>query len=186
MDKLNIPGFGQRGVKTALATMLCAFLYALIGRNPTFACIGVIFGMGANLKDSILNGGNRFIGTLIGGFLGMALYSIYLNVFDGKNELLILPLLFIGTLLLVSLSLTFKWPGAVQPGGVVLCIILYNTPSDVYIVYSLNRMLDTGVGVLLAIIINVLVSKERVDKLLHKSKTEEVKNLDNVNYNDIK
>lgn len=184
MKNFNIPGFGQRGVKTALATMLCAFFYALIGRNPTFACIGVIFGMGSNLKDSILNGGNRFIGTIIGGFLGMSLYSVYLNIFEAKHEFLLLPLLFIGTLLLVSLSLVFKWPGAVQPGGVVLCIILYNTPPEVYISYSLNRMLDTGIGVFFAIIINILLSRERVDKLLHKSKITKMQNLeefDNIN-----
>lgn len=175
MKNLNIPGFGQRGVKTALATMMCAFFYAFTNRNPTFACIGVIFGMGANLKDSILNGGNRLIGTIIGGFLGMGLFSIYINVFKESNEIFLLPLLFIGTLFLVSASLIFKWPGAVQPGGVVLCIILYNTSADVYIPYSLNRMLDTGIGVLFAITINLLLSRDRVDHILYKLRLKEVK-----------
>ncbi|MFI3228266.1 MAG: aromatic acid exporter family protein [Clostridia bacterium] len=178
MKKIKIPGFGQRGVKTALATMLCAFFYAFTSRNPTFACIGVIFGMGANLKDSILNGGNRLIGTIIGGCLGMILFSIYINVFGASNEIYLLPLLFIGTLLLVSASLIFKWPGAVQPGGVVLCIILYNTPIDVYMTYSLNRMFDTGVGVVFAILINVLISRERVNKMLYKLKLRDLKDLE--------
>ncbi|WP_249028621.1 FUSC family protein [Tannockella kyphosi] len=168
MKKIKIPGFGQRGFKTALTTMLCAFLYALIGRNPTFACIGVIFGMGSNLKDSILNGGNRLIGTIIGGFLGIGLFTIYIYVFHASNEFLLLPLLGIGTLLLVSLSLIFKWPGAVQPGGVVLCIILYNTASELYVTYSLNRMFDTGVGVVLAIVINVIFSRTAVNQFLHR------------------
>ena len=178
MKKIKIPGFGQRGVKTALATMLCAFFYAFTSRNPTFACIGVIFGMGASLKDSILNGGNRLIGTIIGGFLGMGLFSIYVHIFNERHELLLLPLLFIGTLLLVSSSLVFKWPGAVQPGGVVLCIILYNTSSDLYISYSLNRMFDTGVGVLFAIFINVILSRKLVNKLLYKLKFKDLKDLE--------
>lgn len=184
MKKIKIPGFGQRGVKTALATMMCAFFYAFTNRNPTFACIGVIFGMGANLKDSILNGGNRLIGTIIGGCLGIFLFTIYIKVFNASNEVFLLPLLFIGTLLLVSASLIFKWPGAVQPGGVVLCIILYNTPVDVYVAYSLNRMLDTGVGVVFAILINILLTRERVNKLLYKLKLKDFKDLeefDNVN-----
>ncbi len=174
----KIPGFGQRGVKTAAATMLCALLYALIDRNPTFACIGVIFGMGANLKDSILNGGNRLIGTIIGGCLGMGLFTIYLYGFGASNEVLLLPLLFIGTLLLVSASLIFKWPGAVQPGGVVLCIILYNTPVDVYIPYSLNRMVDTGIGVVFAILVNIIFSRERVDAMLHRLNLRDFKHME--------
>ncbi len=177
----KIPGFGQRGVKTAAATMLCAFIYALIDRNPTFACIGVIFGMGANLKDSILNGGNRLIGTIIGGFLGMGLFSIYIYAFGADNEIILLPLLFIGTLLLVSASLIFKWPGAVQPGGVVLCIILYNTPVDVYISYSLNRMIDTGMGVLFAIFVNIVFSRERVNSMLYKLHLRDMKHLEDFN-----
>lgn len=174
----KIPGFGQRGVKTATAAMLCALLYTVVGRNPTFACIGVIFGMGANLKDSILNGGNRLIGTIIGGCLGMILFTIYVYAFGADNQFVLLVMLFIGTLLLVSSSLIFKWPGAVQPGGVVLCIILYNTAVDVYIPYSLNRMVDTGIGVIFAIVVNIIFSRERVNVMLHRLKLKDMKNLD--------
>ena len=39
-------------------------------------------------------------------------------------------------------------------GGVVLCILLFNTPTDTYISYALNRILDTGIGVLTAIFVN--------------------------------
>ncbi len=173
----KIPGFGQRGVKTAMATMLCALLYALIDRNPTFACIGVIFGMGANLKDSILNGGNRLIGTIIGGMLGMGLFTFYIYVCGAEDEIILLPLLFVGTLLLVSASLIFKWPGAVQPGGVVLCIILYNTPVDVYVSYSVNRMVDTAIGVMFAIFVNVVFSRERVNAMMETLKFKDLRHM---------
>ena len=39
---------GQRNLKTALAATLCAIGYFLIDRNPTFACIGAIFGVGSD------------------------------------------------------------------------------------------------------------------------------------------
>ena len=133
---------GQRNIKSALAATLCALLYFVIGRNPTFACIGAIFGMGSDMGNSRLNGGNRFFGTIIGGVLGM--------------------LLFIGVVVLILVSQTFHWPGAVQPGGVVLCIILFNTPVETYISYSIWRMIDTGVGVAIALLINYLLPRERV------------------------
>jgi len=72
MDKSNIlsmPKVGMRNIKTATAAALCALIYLFFpGRSPAFACIGAIFGMGGNLEQSKLHGGNRFFGTIIGGF----------------------------------------------------------------------------------------------------------------------
>ena len=62
---------GWRTIKTAVTAMLVAMVYCLLDRNPAFACIGVIFGMGMDIPDSIKNGGNRLFGTLIGGLLSI-------------------------------------------------------------------------------------------------------------------
>ena len=154
---------GMRNLKTALAATLCALLYFPFKRNPTFACIGAIFGMGSDMRNSWLNGGNRLFGTIIGGFIGMGLFHVYVQIYPrGETRLLLFPLLFVGVILLVQSCLFFKWPGGIQPGGVVLCIILFNTPVDTYVSYSLNRMLDTGIGVIIALLINLLLPRERV------------------------
>ncbi len=155
-----LPHIGLRNLKTAIAASLCALIYELIDRNPTFACIGAIFGMGADMENSKLHGGNRLFGTVIGGFLGMILFRFYLIFYpDGGNHPALMIFLFIGVIILILLSQYF-WVGAVQPGGVVLCIILFNTPTDTYISYALNRMLDTGVGVVMALAINWLFPRE--------------------------
>ncbi len=155
---------GQRNIKTAAAATLCALLYFLVDRNPTFACIGAIFGLGSDMENSRLNGGNRFFGTVIGGLLGMVLFRLYICVYpNGESHFLILILLFIGVVLLILASVKFQWPGAVQPGGVLLCIILFNTPVDTYISYSVNRMIDTGIGVLIALLINRIFTRERIE-----------------------
>ena len=161
---------GMRSFKTALAAVLCALLYLPFERNPTFACIGAIFGLGNSFENSKLNGGNRFFGTIIGGVLGIILFRIYIIFYpDGSNQhFLMIVMLFIGVLLLIITSRICGWPGAVQAGGVVLCIILFNTPVDTYISYAFNRMLDTGLGVLIALAVNTALSKERVDKLSAK------------------
>ena len=165
--KANPFPIGMRNVKTALAATLCALLYFPFDRNPTFACIGAIFGLGNDMSGSKLNGGNRLFGTIIGGLLGMLLFRVYIIFYpDGDSHALILLLLFIGVILLVLASLLVNWPGAIQPGGVVLCIILFNTPVDTYISYSLNRMLDTGIGVIVALLINYLLPRERLIRWL--------------------
>ena len=151
----RIPKIGMRNVKTCIAVGLCALIYAFFPNNsPAFACIGAIFGMGSDLQNSKLNGGNRFFGTIIGGLIGMALFRIHLFFYpQGGHTWLLVPLSFIGTMLLIVLCQMF-WVGGVQPGGVVLCIVLFNTPVDNYISYALWRMFDTGIGVLMALLVN--------------------------------
>ena len=164
-DHLTPLHVGMRNLKTALAATLCAMVYYPFDRNPTFACIGAIFGMGSNMGNSWLSGGNRLFGTIFGGILGMSFFRLYLDFYpDGKMRPLMFLMVFLGVVLLILTSHVFMWPGAVQPGGVVLCIILFNTPVDTYVSYSLNRMLDTGIGVIIALLVNILLPRERVLK----------------------
>ncbi len=167
-----IPGLGLRSLKTALATTLTALLYVFLpGRNPTFACIGAIFGLGYDMGNSRLNGGNRFFGTIIGGFIGLGLYWLEHEIFPEGNYFFRLPLIAVGVILLIILCVLFHWPGGVQPGGVVLCIILFNTPAH-HIDYAIDRMIDTGVGVLIALAVNYLLPRRRLERWPHLSPSE--------------
>ena len=155
-QKRRLPTIGMRNLKSAVAAAICALIYYFLGRSPAFACIGAIFGTGRDYGDSKLQGGNRFFGTLIGGLLGMGLFRIYLIFYpQGGRHLLQIPLVFIGTVILIMLCQRF-WVGGVQPGGVVLCILLFNTPVETYISYSIYRIVDTGFGVLVAMVVNSL------------------------------
>lgn len=171
--RFTLPHIGMRNVKTAFATTLCALVYHFIGRSPAFACIGAIFGMGADMRESKLHGGNRLFGTIIGGFLGMALFWVYIQFYpkdDGRW--LLVPLIFIGTILLILLCQTF-WVGGIQPGGVVLSLLLFNTPADSYISYALNRIFDTAVGVIVALVINYYFPRERILGWLGRNPADE-------------
>lgn len=153
---------GWRTIKTAITAMLVAVIYCLIGRNPAFACIGVIFGLGYDMQDSIKNGGNRLFGTLIGGLLAIVVFWLYLLFFpQGGHTVFLALLLGVGVVILILLC-NYFWPGGVQPGGVVLCIVLFSTPVETYISYSLNRIFDTAVGVIVALAVNYYLPRERV------------------------
>lgn len=159
-----IPGLGLRSIKTALAAALAALIYIFIpDHNPTFACIGAIVGMGTDMETSRKSAGNRFFGTIIGGIIGIGLYWIEFLIFPEGNDWIRLPLVFIGIIVLVSVSVLCRWPGGVQAGGVVLCVILFDTPAR-HLDYAVWRAVDTGVGVFLALVINSLLSRERLDK----------------------
>ncbi len=168
MKKIHV---GTRGMKTAFTAVICTLLYMLIDRNPTFACIGVVFGTGTDMSSSWLNGGNRLFGTVFGGFVGMGLFSLYIRIYpDGGMHPLILLFIFIGMILMILACVAFRWPGAVQPGGVMLCIMLFNQPVESYISYSLNRILDTAIGVVLALAVCYLLPKERIVAIINRIK----------------
>ena len=96
---------GMRNFKTALAATLCALVYFPFHRNPTFACIGAIFGMGNDMGHSWLNGGNRLFGTVIGGFLGMGLFRLYICFYpDGSQHLLMFLIRLVSLLMMVFMK----------------------------------------------------------------------------------
>lgn len=154
--KRELPHIGLRTLKTAFSTTLCAIIYILIGRNPTFACIGAVFGMDTLGQSPWRTGGNRLAGTVIGGFLGMGLFYVQHNI-PGKFAQILL--LFGGIVLLIYISQLLGCPGAIQGGSVVFYIVMLNTPQDQYITYAINRMIDTAVGVVTSVAINVLLFK---------------------------
>lgn len=158
---------GQRSIKTAAAATLCALPYLIVGADPSFACIGAIFGLGSDMSMSKLNGGNRFFGTVIGGFIGILLYRMYLVLVPtGVRTLWQLFFLFAGIVVLISCCQLFKWPGGIQPGGVVLCIVMFQKDPSIYLEYSIFRMIDTGVGVACALFVNWYFTRERVERIL--------------------
>ena len=77
---IKFPKVGMRTVKTVISATLVAIVYGLINDytpltvNPCFACIGAVFGMGNVWKGGLQSGGNRFIGTLIGGLVVIPVY----------------------------------------------------------------------------------------------------------------
>lgn len=165
-EKIHI---GTRGMKTAVTAVICTLIYMLIDRNPTFACIGVVFGTGSDMGSSWLNGGNRLFGTVFGGLVGMGLFSLYIRVHpDGGVHPLMLLFIFVGMILMILACVAFRWPGAVQPGGVMLCIMMFSQPVESYISYSLNRIVDTAVGVLLALVVCYLLPKERIISIINR------------------
>lgn len=167
---------GMRNIKTALAATLCALLYLPFDRNPTFACIGAIFGIGNDMESSKLLGGNRFFGTLIGGLIGIVLFTIYIIFYPtGENSPLMLLFVFVGVVIVILISQIFNMYGAIPPGGVVLCIILFNTPVEHYVIYSLNRMLDTAIGVTVALLVNQFLPRQKVVDILYKLKLRKTK-----------
>ncbi len=131
-----------------LAATLIALVYSLWGRNPCFACIGAVFGMGNVLAGGLKSGGNRFIGTIMGGVIALLFYPMYHYELWGIPSWIYLS---IGLLILLYIGELLGAIGGIQPGAVVFYVVILTVPEATYIEYTLNRMLDTGIGVAVAL-----------------------------------
>ena len=45
-QSIHLPTIGKRTLKTMLSVGIIILVYTLLDRNPCFACIGAVFGMG--------------------------------------------------------------------------------------------------------------------------------------------
>ena len=175
---LHFPKVGGSRIKTVAAATLVALVYGLIDRNACFACIGAVYGMGGMVREGLKTGGNRFIGTLIGGLLAIPFYWLLnLAPFQLPDWLG----LGLGLFLVLYISSMFGASGAIQPGTVVFFVVLYTVTPERYISYTLARILDTGIGVWVALAINWLFPSprdrqsraEKAQRAAEAAKTEE-------------
>ena len=144
---------GMRNIKTGLAATLCALVYLLIGRNPTFACIGAVFGMDNYTATSHNTVGNRSTGTILGAILGTLCYVSAMHFSDPVGKTVII---FFGVIGLIVVAQIFNAAGAIQSGSVMFFILMLNTPAETYVPYAINRVIDTIIGELAAFSINYI------------------------------
>lgn len=154
-----LPKVGMRIFKTLGAVLLVCAAYGLLGgRNPCFACIGAVFGMGSFWREGVRHGGNRFLGTLLGGLVVIPFYWLYANRPSGLPGHLYLVL---GLFCVIYINLLFGAHSAIQPAAVVYFVVMFTVTKDRYVSYTIARILGTGVGVLAGLAINRLFPAPR-------------------------
>ncbi|MDY5096592.1 MAG: FUSC family protein [Oscillospiraceae bacterium] len=161
---LHLPHVGLRIVKTLVSCLAVALVYQYLlgGRNPCFACIGAVYGMGNQFQEGFRNGFNRFVGTLLGGLMVIPFYWLYYYQPLGIPQSVYL---IVGLFCVIYINLVFGANNAIQPGTVVYFVVMFTQPTANYVSYTLARIIDTGVGVVFSLVISMLHPSE-LDKRL--------------------
>ena len=158
LTRLHKPPIGKRVYKTCISALIVALFYHYVlgGRNPCFACIGAVYGMGSSFKEGFQNGFNRFVGTLLGGLLVIPFYALCLY---GPEVIPWIPAEFYmvtGLFCVMALTLAFGATSAIQPGTVVYFVVMYTQPENSYVSYTIARIIDTGVGAVVSLVFSSL------------------------------
>ena len=146
---------GLRMVKTAIAVFICALLGFLRGHTAFFSMIAAVICIQPTTRQTILISFNRTVGTLIGGICGMG--AIYLGEITGLNETNLLYLLMVSLFVIpvILIALAIKKPSAAAFSCIVFIGVTVLRTADVSpFLSAIHRILDTEIGILVALFIN--------------------------------
>lgn len=154
---------GGRVWKTVAAVFLSLLLDSLRpAAMPFYAGITAVFCIQKNMPDSVEVAVNREIATILGGFAGMGFLFVELWIGGFPAPVVKYALLAICLVPLISLSVYIGHHKAAFLMCVVfLCVALAHA-SDVHpFLFAINRILDTTIGIGVALAVNVLPSAVR-------------------------
>ncbi len=148
------PKVGMRLIKTCLSCLIVSliYMYLLPDRNPCFACIGAAYAMGSHIHEGFKHGFNRFVGTLLGGLMVIPFYWLYYNQPLGIPSSVYMV---VGLFCVIYINLMFGANNAVQPASVVYFVVLYTQSEAVYVSYTIARIIDTGIGAAISVLLTV-------------------------------
>ncbi|QZY54159.1 FUSC family protein [Crassaminicella profunda] len=139
---------GMRNIKTALAVSLCVLISELLKLEyPFYAAIAAIISMGNSITNSFKVGKNRMMGTSVGAFIGLMFASIQ------PNNVLLCGL---GIIVVIYICNLLKWNKSITIAGIVFMAIMVNLDGQSPIRYSVNRIIDTFIGISVALVVNYL------------------------------
>lgn len=157
MKGLALPKIGARNLKTALAVTLCIGFFELIHRQyPFYACIAAVICMKDTVENSYNMGKTRMIGTITGGLVGLSFTFIALTFNITNFPGLITG---VGIVLTIYLLNLFNKKGSVSIACIVLIAIMTNLHGKAPYAYAFDRIIDTLIGIVVALLINKYIYK---------------------------
>ena len=157
MRNLKVPPIGMRTVKSALGVFLGFVIYYLRGKQgaPFYTALSVIWCMRPYMKDSKQMAFQRTIGTLIGGAYGLIMIMFEKHIFE-PTEFLRYCAISIMIIPIIHTTILINKKNASYFACVVFLSIVVNhiTDENPYL-FVINRVLDTMIGIILALVINM-------------------------------
>lgn len=151
-------GIGMRYIKTALAVVLCIVISRGLGFDyPFFAAIAAVISMENTVTNSFLTGKNRVMGTLIGAGVGVVFAWV-----QPQNALLC----GLGIILIIFICNVMQWSTSISIATIVFLAIMLNLDGSTPLIYGVNRIEDTLLGIAVALLVNYLIFPYDIAKQL--------------------
>ena len=171
MPYSNLPRIhvGLRTVKTIIVVFLSLCLaYVRQGfANPLYIAIAGILCIQPTMESSRKAGTNRLIGTLVGGFWGIAVFLVNLYALPDAHIILKYAFISVALIPMIYTDILLKRASVVSTSAVVYLIITVSSVGSMTnLQFVYNRMLDTFMGFAIAMAVNwvKLPSEAEIEK----------------------
>ena len=154
---------GMRTFKTALSVVICVLLFNVLGRdNPLIATITAVVSLRQDMTSTVSIGKERILGNTVGSIAAM----VYLVVQHFFPQTLLLQLLLLP--ILVAIVVIFQ-DGIDNNSGIItgiatLILITLSTPEGESVIVALDRIVDTFIGVGVAIFLNTVIKPPETEE----------------------
>lgn len=156
--KLHKPG--MRNIKTGIGVMICAIVgYLGIIDKVFFAAIACVVCMQTTVKSSMTVGLNRLKGTFIGGVVAL----IFTLILPGNVILSCL-----GIITTIYICNILKLNKSINIACIVYCAIYFSGGDANAIDYSIHRIIDTSVGVVIGVCVNFFIYRPNYLESIYK------------------
>ncbi|NLO93594.1 MAG: FUSC family protein [Clostridiaceae bacterium] len=146
---------GLRTVKTVVAVFICCLIDFLRGTDPIQSSIAAVLCIQPDTKNSIRTGITRIIGTLIGGVTGALVLLFLLEVGISHNSILFYLILCVLLIPVIYIPVRLGWPEATALTCIVyIVIVLGYTSEQTPLEMAIERIIDTLIGIAVAVPIN--------------------------------
>jgi uncharacterized membrane protein YgaE (UPF0421/DUF939 family) len=153
---------GMRNLKTAFAVFICIILASIFDfDSPFYACIAAVICMQSSVFDSFTVGKNRMKGTIIGAIIGFLFALI-----NPGNAILSA----IGVMLIIYICNIFKSTKSISIACVVFIAIMVNLEDQSPLAYSSFRLIETFMGIIVAVLVNYFIYPPKYLDALHETK----------------
>lgn len=154
---------GLRAAKTSIAVFICVLLSIILKRaDMFFSSIATVICMRQTYDETYNAGIRRLIGTVVGGAIGLIVLLISRYFFCNTYIISLLSPIFVLAVIYVCNVVNFK--GSVEIGCIVLLSVIMSHSALAYtntILYVVNRVLDTSMGIVVAMFVNKFFFKKR-------------------------
>lgn len=156
--RFRIPKVGMRSVKTVLAVLICLLIDYIRGVVPFQSTIAAILCIQPDTENMFKIAFNRIAGTLLGGLGGALALTVYVSLGIPANSvwfyIALCPLLFP----IIYIPVRLGWPSAAALTCIVFLVVaLSYSPDTSPLAIAFERIVDTAIGVLVALPVNLLL-----------------------------
>lgn len=171
------PPLGMRAIKTIVVTGILLIVYQLLGRQGVLLALSAgVIAMQSSIGSSIHMGIVRICGTGLGGLVAILLmFIVFLNPYKETAVIFNDVMVCVGTALIIYICIWFNIRDAIVISLVVFFFIMIDDTFDnvqEMVMYALTRMLDTAIGIIAAVVVNVTIQPPK-DKEKKKEEREE-------------